>query len=119
IHDVADAVDVDAARSNVGGDQRKPLPLGNCANNRSAWVCGLFPLVAGARVAAFGEPAPPLSAPGFVRVNTSARPIDSRCKISARTAGFAARSTRMMRCSTRSTVEATGVTAILAGLRNM
>src|SRR5262249_50288515 len=119
IHDVADAVDVDAARSNVGGDQRKHLALAKCGKHPFALVLRLVAWIAWAEMPALARPRTTLSAPCLVRVNTSARPIDSRCKISARTAGFAARSTRMMRCSTRSTVEATGVTAILAGLRNM
>ncbi len=41
IHDVADAVDVDAARSNVGGDQDEHLALAKCGKYPFALVLRL------------------------------------------------------------------------------
>jgi len=41
IHDVADAVDIDTARGNVSGDQRKHLPLAKCGKHPFALVLRL------------------------------------------------------------------------------
>ena len=68
---------------------------------------------------AWTKPRTTLSAPCLVRVKIRARSIASRRNTSIRIAGLAARSTRITRCSTRSTVEATGVTATLTGSRSM
>ena len=65
------------------------------------------------------KPRTTLSAPCLVRVKISARSIVSRRNTSMSVAGLAARSTRITRCSTRSTVVATGVTATLTGSRSI
>src|SRR6266511_5358296 len=41
IHDVADAVDIDTARGNVGGDQREHLALAKCGKHSFALVLRL------------------------------------------------------------------------------
>src|SRR5215471_13066015 len=58
IHDVADAVDVDAARSNVGGDQRKHLALAKCGKHPFALVLRLVAVDRVGRDAGLGEAAP-------------------------------------------------------------
>ena len=48
VDDVADAVDVDAARRDVGRDQRASLPARNAPSTRSRWFCDLLPWIASA-----------------------------------------------------------------------
>ena len=41
IHDVADAVDINSARCNVGGDQREHLALAKCGEHSLALILRL------------------------------------------------------------------------------
>src|SRR5262249_22608248 len=66
IHDVADAVDIDTARGNVGGDERQHLPLSKCGKHAFALVCDLLPWIAWAEMPALARPRTTLSAPCLV-----------------------------------------------------
>ena len=94
-------------------------PLRNAASTRSRWPCDLLPWIASAAMPARTRLRTTLSAPCLVLVKTSARSIVSWRNTSIRIADLAARSTRMTRCSTFSTVVATGTTATLAGSRSI
>ncbi len=116
IDHVADAVHVDAAGGDIGRDQGAhpagaeggqhalPLALATCCRGSPRRRCR-----------SWTSPRTTLSAPCLVRVKTSARSTGSPRRMSARSAALAPRSTWTMRWAMRSTVEATGVTATLAG----
>ena len=118
IHDVADAVDVDAARSNVGGDQRKHLALAKCGKHPFALVLRLVAMDRVGRDAGLGEAAhhlvgAVLGAGEYERAANRFAPQDFGEDRWLRGA------IDMKDTLLDALVEATGVTAILAGLRNM
>src|SRR5262249_43086751 len=119
IDHVADAIDIDPARGDVCGNKRAHRAFAKASQGAIALFCDLLPWIACAAMPAFTRLRTTLSAPCLVRVNTRARSIDSRFKMSARTADLAARSTRMMRCSTWATVAPVGVTAAFTGSRSI
>ncbi len=116
---MGDAVDVDAAGGDVGGDQRADVAGAERRQHALAVVLRLVAVDGVGRNAGLSRPFTTLSAPCLVRVKTSARLTGSSLRSCARIAGLAAKSTWMMRWSMRSTVEATGVTATRAGSRSI
>ena len=113
VHDMADAVDVDAAGRDVGRDQRRaPAPLRKAASARSRWFCDLLPWIASAAMPARTRLRTTLSAPCLVRVKISARSTVS-CRSTSTSVASLCRAIDADDRAARScsTVVATGVTS--------
>ena len=112
---MGDAVDIDAARGDIGRDQHPGRPLGNRRARARAAPCDLLPWIASASMPAVSGCARRLiGAVLGAGEDQSARRSPVAQHVGQEDA-LGRRSTKMTRWSIRSTVGGDGVTAILTG----
>ena len=75
VHHVADAVDIDAAGGNIGGNERAQLAVAESREHALALILRLVAVDRLSGVTGFCRPRTTLSAPCLVRVNTRTRSV--------------------------------------------
>src|SRR5262249_51017960 len=118
VDDVTDALDVDAARRDVGRDEGADLAGAELAEHALALVLRLVAVDRVRRDTGLGEPPHDLVG-AVLGAGEDERSVGRSGNRPASSAGLAGRATWMTRCSTRSAVLAAGVTATRTGSRSI